>query len=258
MSILLESLSGKHKQQTSAEEPLQVPDISVAHYDDELLGDEWLIRRVKFWQRLSFALALVLLISWSYFGFNSFTHQPQLTVTQPVDTDDNNQAALNANQLATQGGLNQQTQPVVPNQSPALVAPTKQTQLKPNERIATSHKQVYTPQKQASSKPQSKSQSKPEDLNVNDKAVNAKTKKSGKLNTPIFRDELPVELQAELPELKVDSFVVADNQKDSFVILDGAFYTVNQVIAPQLILRDIQAQHLIVEFKSYLVKISYQ
>ena len=66
MSILLESLSQKS---TSSGE--SVPDLSVTHFDDEMMGDDWLLQRLKYWKLFCLFLVLLLVASWVLF-FNDF------------------------------------------------------------------------------------------------------------------------------------------------------------------------------------------
>ncbi|MGX5202840.1 general secretion pathway protein GspB [Aliikangiella sp. IMCC44632] len=252
MSILLESLSGKKNSEPARQQDLEVPDISVAHYDDELLGDEWLIRKVQFWQRACIFLVVITLFSWGYLGFYMATNdatpvssqlaQPAL---QKATVQAESKVNLTATTVPSNGSQTFSSKPQVEVKS-NLQSPLKVANEEPS-------KLSYTPQKQVVSKPQKTS-----DPATPVKKLAAKPSRNNAADVALSIQALPAELQAQLPDLKVDSFVVADNQKDSFVILDGAFYTVNQVIAPELILREIKAQHLIVEFKSQRVKIPYQ
>ena len=71
-------------------------------------------------------------------------------------------------------------------------------------------------------------------------------------------DELSPELRQQLPLININSYVVAETANDSFVILDGAFYKVDQVIAPNLILREITNDEIVVDFKSQRIKIPHK
>lgn len=276
MSILLETLN--HQQREDKELPTSLPNIYSSHYDDEMLGDEWLYKRVNQWRLVCLCLLLALIASWSYFwlassGSKTETHSP-ISVTNTFNDE---------NSL-------KQTVPVELkkslNENAANNQPLKDTEISSNENISirnnvdsvnsikvdsNNNKQAYTPQKRVVvEKPVQQVQQTAQQLtgqklngqkliSPSTQAVPAQKTVNQSNNTnydsAILKEDLPAELLQEFPPLEVNSYVVADDPEKSFVILDGAFYKINQLIAIDLILRQITADYIVVEFQNRLVKI---
>ncbi|MET1254580.1 hypothetical protein [Aliikangiella maris] len=269
MSILLESLTQKNDAQNGLDND-KIPDIHSTHFDDELLGDERLLKRLKIWQLLTYTLGIMLVASWCWIYLSgSITPSPlqQSTVQVPEQT------SILPNKAILSQAINptQQTEPVQNQAASTQQITSVQPELSDESEAGRS---VYKPKKHTKPavKPENRSsrvadnQMQPEverQSDVTAKSLNNSSLANSQTATPapkpgtavVTKNELPDSLQSEFPNIQINSYVVAENVKDSFVILDGAFYKVNQVIAPNLILRDISKQHIVVEYHSYLVKI---
>ena len=259
MSILLESLS----QQPSAPKN-SVPDVHVSHFDDEMLGDDWLVSRVKIWRGICILLAVLLISSWVYFYYK--LQEKKDTFMREVTTE-NSQLARPSENLTTG-----QIAPLKPVEVPAAVNNQAQTATVASQSVTDSDanfqsvpqqdtvdqeaisKQVYRPQKRAVADNPVASESpstKPESLQQKPEIKQASTEQ----RITLWHAELSEELKSQFPNIEINSYVVADTPDDSFVILDGSFYKINQVIAPQLILREITSGYILVEFQSQRVKL---
>ena len=250
MSILLESLSQDNKPPNN-----NVPDIHSTHFDDEMLGDEWLIKRVKVWRLASAVLLIVLVASWLFFylqlsssSFQAETvgHEALIVTDVPKKQQQLVESSVVENQPVLEEKLLEEQRPI--------------EKASPNSKMVNKNEftmQNYAPQKRENS---SKSVS-AADVNISSpsvKSVAASKVKSGDnsaVGTALLVNELSEDLQSKFPKIEINSYVVADSAKDSFVILDGGFYKIDQVIAPDLILRKIANQEIVVEFHSQLVKI---
>ncbi|WP_444995466.1 hypothetical protein [Aliikangiella sp. IMCC44359] len=247
MSILLESLTQKSNSGDTATEQEKVPDIHAAHFDDELMGDDWLRRRLKVWQLLSAALSVALITSWVFFYFLQVDEPPVVKASIVDKAQANTDDEIKSTQKINTTNTNIENDAQV-NGSDVIVSDTTDDN--------SINKSIYKPTKRTKPAPSSVSQ-KPASTNPmtaveNVSKVDAQTKK----NMPVITQaELSDELKSQFPNLVIDSYVVAATPADSFVILDGSFYKLNQVIAPDLILRDISKQHIVVEFHSQLVKV---
>jgi hypothetical protein len=219
VSILLESLN----QKVDKTELHQLPDVHSSHFDDEMLGDEVLYKQLKLWKLISLILSLLILLSWGYFYQQKSQPQPQsnqlLVAEQPI-----------VDKVSTQN-LDEENINSTVEKEPVTQA-----------------KSIYKPQKREviSVKPTLKV-GQPEPM-----ATRTKPKATG---AAIDINELPSALQQNFPQIEIASYVIADNAEDSFVILDGSFYKINQVITTDLTLRKITNEHIVVEFQAYLVKI---
>jgi len=218
LSILLESLN----QQADENRNHQLPDIHSSHFDDEMLGDEVLYKKLKLWKIISLLLFLILLSSWGYFYFQ-MNHRGGDAPKKVLD----------------------ETAVVEIKQAP------ENNNKKTNETQVESAKEevgnTYKPQKR---------EVKTVENTVSVQQEKTKTERSPKtIGAAVFVKELPTELQQKFPNIEINSYVIADKSEDSFVILDGSFYKTNQVITPDLTLRNITSENIIVEFHAYLVKI---
>lgn len=118
------------------------------------------------------------------------------------------------------------------------------SKIKENEK-ANSIKNIYNPQKRTSA------------LKQKEKTTEPVTTTTHSNVQAIAIDELPVELKNKIPDLVFDAYVVAEKEADSFIILNGTFYKVNQEIEPKLILRKINQENIVVEYYSYQIKIPF-
>ena len=254
MSILLESLS-----QQNASNESEVPDLSDNHFDDELLGDEWLIKRVKIWRVIAIALFVLLIASWLFFyqQMNSvprsqnssnqilahFANQDSASATERVESKTtNNQSSSSQRKPADSPVLTEQTELTVAQQNV-----TEKKVYKPQKRENTQSKTINSAQ--ASTTGNSGS------IQKKESAPASQTVAETSLGATLSVQELSEDLRNQFPNIEINSFVVAEDPEDSFVILDGSFYKMNQVIAPNLILREIGKDAIVVEFKGQKVSL---
>lgn len=237
MSILLESLDEQPTKKNG-----DVPNIHESHFNDELLGDEWLLQRIKKWKIISAILFTMLILNWlamaGYFIY-FFQKEISLPVVEQKNATDIQVLPItsNANSLINKNKLS-----------------IEQTNLDNTVNNQKLIKEEYTPQKRNI-------------VNTSEKKENDKVNKNNQVTKPaknsenktavLSVDDLPQDLKSKFPVLKIDSYVVADKKEESFVILDGSFYSINQVISPNLILREIDKDKIIVEFHSQRVKIPF-
>ena len=279
MSILLDSLEKNKDEAQNA-----VPDVHASHFDDEMLSDEWLLARVKRWQYLSLCLALALVTSWFYFYFNS----SELPVSnQGIDTSlvqpkgastDVSEAKLEQSGSASKAEMakaeienidsNQKSNSLVTQEKRAEsqtassdtdnASNTSVVDESQNSSQLENNKVVYQPKKRET-KPHNQTAQNSNSLAKTKSVQNTQVKSAATQKSPaIFFEELPLNLQETFPSIELGSYVVSDNSENSFVIIDGGFYKINQVIAPDMILRGINTDHILVEFKSYYVKLPHK
>ncbi|TQV87700.1 GspB domain-containing protein [Aliikangiella coralliicola] len=264
MSILLESLS---KESPSKQQ--DIPDLHASHYDDEMLGDEWLLKRLRVWQIATAILLVLLLISWSYFLFSG------KNIDSSSTSADIATVTAESNKRSSPSDISDKT--IERLKQTAEVSETKSSEPKSNgakaenfEKTQTDSQstdknklnrttQVYKPQKRRPQETAENSSQNATQSTVSNttSGQNAASNTSKKIATIMF-DELSIELQQQFPQISINSYVVAEKPGDSFVILDGDFYKINQVITPDLVLRGITSEHIVVEYRSYLVKIPHQ
>ena len=254
MSILLESLNKEAPSQDA-----QVPNMHESHFDDDMLGDEWLLRRVKLWQFIAIVAIIGVAISW--IGFYHHLDKVQ-SLSNKLETENSelksqlNKALQTASTLAAKANLNQA--PVNASQNVATASPVNtpvaSEQATPAADAESVNKQQYVPKKRQPVK-------RPKPVAVDSGTSKETTPATVANNTSqggaVSKEELSADLYAQFPNIEINSFVVADNPKDSFVILDGSFYKENQVIAPDLILREISKEYILVEFHTQLVKLPH-
>lgn len=244
LSILLDSLKLKKQESQEKEE---VPSIHDVHFNEEMLGDEWLSEQLKRWKLLSAGLSVLLIVSWVYFFYQN-----------RADTQPNIRTADSVSPLTEEPVLGEAVSDLAMPPADNRLSLKKKTGAV--EKKSLSIKQKYTPQmrKKVTSSPEI-AQNNKANLSAPNNRVKRSRPKSAKATGPaISKDELSEERRQQFPEVKIDSYVVADTPEDSFIILDGGFYKVNQVIAPNLLLRQIKKEHMVVEFHSQLVTIPYK
>lgn len=255
MSILLDSLSQQNKTNENAEgfntQNPAVPNLDVSHFDDEMLGDEWIIKRANQWKLVALMTIGLLVLSWGYFLYYEKTDDNQNkseassssvspSVIKPESTK------ILGNQEVVKSTLKQnkieslQKNNFVKNQNDSvesfsMVSQIKKQQYKPEKRIVT-----------ASNKSDSNKENE----------LSTKAIKVTKITEPaVFLEELSLQEQEDFPEIKIDSYIISDKPQESFVILDNKFYKMNQLISTDLILREITKENILLEYQSKLVKI---
>ncbi len=276
MSILLDSLEKNKDEENNA-----VPDVHASHFDDEMLSDEWLLTRVKRWQYIALCLALALITSWFYFYFNtsklsleqqgknvglnqSISSQPSVVESKPEQNKTNSKVESAKANLEFASGSQQTEVGLAKSQSASSGATDKAIDTSTldesqNANQIENNKVVYQPKKRELKQ---NTQAAKTSITTQAKTKNVKNtqvKSAVTQNSPaIFFDELPLNLQESFPSIELGSYVVSDSSENSFVIIDGGFYKINQVIAPDMVLRGINTDHILVEFKSYYVKLPHK
>ncbi|MCW8876768.1 MAG: hypothetical protein OQK51_06890 [Kangiellaceae bacterium] len=262
MSILLESLSQK-EETASPDKKDDVPGLHSTHFDDEMLDDEWLLRKLKMWRLVSIASVILLTVSWIYFIFNWSTSEQivsdnitESNIRQQKQATPENKP-LTKEIASTENGAAQKTEVEKESVRPNNLT-SQETEVVPG---AIDKREVYQPKKREAklhSQPQHQSQTR-KDKPSGTVSVSAEniTNLANNQRATFLLEELPSSIQQDFPELTLGSYVIADEKDKSFIILNSSFYKVNQVIAPEMVLRDITQQHILVEFRSYLVKIPH-
>lgn|GEM_PF-3133619 len=259
MSILLESLSRETPQKDNG-----VPDIHANHFDDEMMGDDWLIRRVKKWRIIATVLFFALMASWLFFflsvdfsakyAFESEPTTPDQSITDQTTTDqtvDESARAADNKPLSNVATL--------PIDKPSTVESQSHKQSQNQSDFSaepTVVKETYQPKKRESVLLTTPTEKTSKSEKAAGKIATDNASKS--TGTALTLEELSDELRSQFPNIEINSYVVADSREESFVILDGGFYKIDQVIAPDLILREITQEAIVVEFRSQRVKIPNQ
>ncbi|TQV74876.1 hypothetical protein FLL45_07910 [Aliikangiella marina] len=267
MSILLESLS-----QQQANRNKQVPDLTDSHFDDDILGDEWLIRKVKIWQVASISLTCLLLISWGvfYWYIDGLDNQQALNIAVDTNASDKvlpvNDGSVRPTSPNPDNSTGKQASTAVGSNTVARTDndPSSKKVYKPQKRQQQSQVPLNTPVVDSantfdshSSEPAIVSaQTSESSERANTPASNSV--EAGSEGAPLTLEALSAEMRQQFPNIEINSFVVSENPENSFVILDGNFYKINQVIAPNLILRDISKEAIVIEFKGQKVSLPNQ
>ena len=231
MSILLESL----KQSKNIPEN-DIPGLDDSHFDDELLGDEWLLKRVKFWKMVSGILFVVLIISWLIFYVNDSSMQVLADISETHSKVDDKVI-----QIKPSSEKNLTVSPVTEitttNDRPVYKPKKIEKPIKTLEKIETV----------------SEDTSVSEDIQVTQKSQQPITSTDGIIEF----EALPESTLSEMPDLEIASYAVSNNVKKSFVVLNGAFYGVGETIAPHLVLVAIKQEAIIVKYKGQLISKKY-
>lgn len=245
LSILLESLSQQNKDSNLHSH--QVPDVSDSHFDEQVFDDSGLYRRVRLWRLSAITLLLLLLASWSYFVLKLDKAEVGRSEVNKVIGKVVNDEAINIT-----AEVSEQPAKTTP---PRRVYKPQKRQLEAGAQIQHNNVQDNPEIKQDVQFDAAKTSAATQNNQLVPVAADSPQVKAP--GAAILKEQLSADLQSQFPQIEIDSYVVADSAEKSFVILDGAFYKVNQVIAPDLILRDISRTHLVVEFHSQLVKLPF-
>ncbi len=244
MSILLETLNHQSNEQQKTSTDL--PNVHSSHYDDEMLGDERLFRQLKLWRLTCFILLITLIVSWSFFWITS--------TGSVIDNQrqDNFTKQLNGKELT---GHSESKNESIQSIAKVETAPVISTEI-PDKTKEITQKPTYVPQKRVvDNTPERSKIIKPTTNTQKAEKPKPVNRKNQNFELAIYKEELPSELLELFPLIVINSYVISDDAEKSFVIMDGAFYKINQVIAPDLTLRQITAEQIVVEFYDQLVKI---
>ena len=236
MSILLESL--KQSEQT---EDHDIPSLSDSHFDDEMLSDEWLLTRVKFWKFAAFGilslLFIVLIAGYIYWPkikieptqVLSSAAIPKVAASSSVSSSRDirqTQQTLSTKQLTGSSLSNDSQDQQIAKYQPTIVE--SQPAVQGSEELLSSE---Y---------PAGKLSSNPSNVQS---------------NIPVNYESLSEQEKRNFPELSVNSFAVSSNPAKSFVVLNGAFYSTGEIIAPHLKLVLIDKDGIVVKHKNRLIRI---
>ncbi|MDH5434587.1 MAG: general secretion pathway protein GspB [Gammaproteobacteria bacterium] len=226
MSILFDYL----KQQNAASDDAGNL-LNESHFDDNGAAIELLQHKLNFWKKTSLLLVILVLLI-VVFGYAYLPKQTTLQTKQ-------NQTSNSPN-IVVETSNNPQNGQDNAFAEAALTEPSVAT----NE----NNKEIYKPVKREATT------AKIPELKKNDVAIPTKPVNPAAL---ITLGQLPEDLKKIFPDLQINSYVLSENPKDSFVILDGSLYEENQLIAPNLVLRQIKKEFMVVEFYGHQIKIPF-
>ena len=239
MSILLESLKQSKKQEDN-----DIPSLSDSHFDDEMLSDEWLLDRVKLWKTAAFSLLSLLLlvliagyVYWPKVKTLPAVILPSLAINETnvssnadsifSTTSDTGESDLSAPVIMAAGNLisSDPKEQKIAKYQPKIVERPFESQ---------DHKEFST-QKNQANKQATISTGVQSNITVSFESLNAQEKR-------------------EFPELAINSYAVSSNPAKSFVVLNDAFYSEGETIAPHLKLVLIDDDGIVVSYKNRLVR----
>jgi len=243
MSILLESLN-----QSKDEKNADVPSVADSHFDDEMLSDEWLLKKLKTWRLFVVYLLVFVLVSVSFFYYYIRTTENKISeLSIQLEEMMINNKVLMSN--SPKNGLTKEND--ISQQSEKKLIKT-QVRLPENSISGTSKtatiKSQYQPQKQK----------------VSD-ATNSINRQSKRLiSEQAITPGKPTEFESlseveknELPDLEIASYAVSSNPQKSFIVLNGAFYAQGEIIAPHLELISIDNDGIVIRYKGRFIRKKY-
>ncbi|MGB0495102.1 MAG: general secretion pathway protein GspB [Kangiellaceae bacterium] len=240
MSILLDSLK-----QPKNKEAINVPSVHDSHFDDDMLNDDKLIKSKRFWKIMSFLLLLALIVSWTYVFF-------AFSKTTPLETSISKSEKVERDKVETFQQENSE------NNNEAIE--NNQNKIVEEKSIQVERNKQYAPQKRESVKSAVTSQqivfSTPKQEKENENNVPPKT--AAKANDAVYYEELPTEILMELPSLDISSYAVSSNTKKSFIVLNGSFFGIGDVVAANLQLLSIDKQDALFQYKNTLFRKKYK
>jgi hypothetical protein len=236
MSILLESLN----QQEQPEASSNLPNLQSSHFDDDMLNDDDVYRQLKWWKVAAISSMLLLGGSWlTWLVFDK--PQAARSDMQLISLQNQTKQAVSKKLLSpiesepTESALSEKNQPL-----------TEQAKTNVDSSQSDVITSVYKPQKRSNT------------LTYQKPGQQASSNKSVGNKAAIFPSQLSAELKDKFPEMAINSYVIADKVEDSFVILDGSIYAVNQLISANLTLREINSDGIVVEFYSQRIKLLFE
>ncbi len=260
MSILLESLN----QPQNSEDVLpnsDVPSVEDSHFDDEMLSDEWILKKLLLWKFISALLLLILLASWVGFYFYPnntaenlekapiFKQQkfPDSSKNKPIMTTDIEHASESLIDLGHNAETDVESEKIVSVNASEL------------EQNTENIKQKYQPKKLKLSTGLSQVSKKQAEA-TNSQLTSPPTflQKEAEQTSETVEFESLTELEKQqLPELEISSYAVSSNVDKSFVVLNGAFYGQGETIAPHLVLVLIDKEGILIRYKGKLIRKKY-
>ncbi len=239
MSILLESLNQSKDPADQNSDP-DVPGINDSHFDDEMLSDEWILKKLAFWKIMSAILLVTLVASW--IGFYIYSEQPSELKEKSIA----NENVPDSTEII---------QTVVPKAEPKSSIQEKQS-----VETQDATKPVYQPKKITKSLVNDENETKE---NTQKKSAIVLSS-SEQVDNEAQNNDQPIEFESlseaalsEMPELEISSYAVSSNPKKSFVVLNGGFYGIGETIAPNLVLLEINKDGIIIRYRNQLIKKKY-
>ena len=237
MSILLDSLE-KNKQGVKDD----VPSVYDSHFDEEMLNDDSLINSIKIWKMISLILLMVLVFSWLFFvfSFQSAVHNIEHSDSASIIIKTENESPIVKE---------------VEIENATVELDVSQNGSKAE--IKSMDKQVYQPKKREVSR--SDDISKKIEIGTNKPAVKSLDQVSRyDEKDVVYYEDLSTSLLSELPSIEINSYAVSSNTKKSFVVINGSFYGVGEVISPYLKIVEIDKKGILLEYKGRFIRKRHQ
>lgn len=254
MSILLESLNQSKNSDNSSSNNI-VPRVEDSHFDDEILSDEWILKKLFAWKIISGLLFAVLLASWTMFYFYPNKSVDQLQENAP-NSEPQTFPATSKNQPVVTTDIEEKSELISKSKSieESLAKREKITSKNVNdiEQPAENIKQKYQPKKLKSSTDVNQINKK--QAKVTTTQATAPQKETGQA---VEFESLSEFEKQQLPELEISSYAVSSNADKSFVVLNGAFYGQGETIAPHLVLILIDKEGILIRYKGKLISKKY-
>jgi len=254
MSILLESLN-----QSKDEKNGDVPSVTDSHFEDEMLSDEWLLKKLKIWRLISVCLLICILISSSLFYYFIVTSENKIAklnqqLEQSLVKNETLLASRSKVDLTQENNKNSQGKLVQPRSETTPIEvrvpeienlPTQKIQYQPKKQVIS---EVVTPQNTGDT--------------ISSGSTNQQTAPSDSHQTivpgkPREFESLSEAEKAELPDLEIASYAVSSNPQKSFVVLNGSFYGQGEIIAPHLVLVSINKEGIVIRYKERFISKKY-
>jgi len=234
MSILLESL----KQSKTPDEG-DVPSVADSHFDDEMLSDEWLLKKIRFWRLVAIALLIFVVTSSTFYIYYV------LSTKDKIDQLQSEMELISRPELETK-----KTSTVGEKKEEATQISTQASSEKEQQITASNAKQKYKPTKQKIIREKKVSSSSPVQESISSKSLVPSSK-------PIEFESLSEQERSEIPDLEINSYAVSSNANKSFVVLNGSFYGQGEIIAPHLVLVSIDKEGIVIKYKNKLIRKKY-
>ncbi|MCF6193145.1 MAG: general secretion pathway protein GspB [Kangiellaceae bacterium] len=214
---------------------------SDSHFDDEMLSDDWLLTRVKFWKTTALSLlsllVLVLIAVYIYWPKMMTLPTEFLPSVAATETDSNS----NASAILSKSSEAELSTPVKRAAERPINNDSKEQQ------IAKYQPKIV----ERSSEQQDRNGFSSQQSQANEQAA---IPLSTQNKTPVSFESLNAQEKREFPELAINSYAVSSNPAKSFVVLNGAFYGEGETIAPHLKLVLIDDDGIVVNYINRLIR----
>jgi len=237
MSILLESLKQSEKPEDN-----DIPSLSDSHFNDEMLSDEWLLTRVKFWKiaALSLLSLLLLVLIAGYIYWPKMKTLPTVILPSVATTKSDSSSSNSHAEVDKAAEIELSARAKMAEKSPLNNDSKEQQITKYRPKIVKSQSEPIISNRLAAQKYQ-----------VNKQAT---IPVSIQNKIPVSFESLNAQEKREFPELAINSYAVSSNPAKSFVVLNGAFYGEGETIAPHLKLVIIDDDGIVVSYRNRLIR----